>query len=127
MSKVGDVMWEAPRGTRQRETRNDERRSSKFDPHSWDSGSGAAPRAQFTTHPTRVRPAGANTLQTLLPDAGSVLAERRRGTWFGEISGASLCSMPPGEQRLTRSYARLDFAEDTRGAEMLATNHEQFA
>jgi hypothetical protein len=127
MSKVGDVLWDAQRMTRQRETQDEKRQPNKFDYHLWDIGSLAAGLAESNVNPATVRQAAANTVKALLPSTGSVLAERHRGSWFDGIGGASVYFMPPGQQRIAPSYAKLAFAKDTQWDEMLSAYHKHFA
>lgn len=126
MSKVGDALWQAQRGTQQRETQGEKRQPNKFDYHLWDIGSLAAGLAESNANPAAVRHAAENTLRVLLPGAGSVLAEGHRGAWFDGIGGASVYLMPPGQQRISQSYSKLAFAKDTQWDEMLSAYHEYF-
>lgn len=126
MSKVGEALWQAQRGTRMRESRDDKRQPSKFDFHLWDIGSLAKALADFEASPPAVKQAAANTVKALSPGAGSVLVERHRGTWFDGIAGASVYFMPPGQQRIAPSYTKVAFAQDTQWDEMLSAYHQQF-
>ena len=126
MSKVADVLWKVQADTRQHETQGGKREPNKFDYRLWDVGSLAAGLAGSNASSAPVRQAAANTVKALAPGAGSVLAEGHRGAWFDGIGGASVYLMPPKQQRIAASYARLSFAKDTQWDEMLSAYHEHF-
>jgi hypothetical protein len=125
MSKVGNVLWKVQYSTKQHETRNGERHQSKFDYHLWDLGSLAAGLVSSDVAPPEVMQAAASVAKALVPGAGCVLSERHRGSWFDGIAGTSVYLMPPGKQRISPFYSKLEFANDTRWGAMLSTYHDQ--
>lgn len=127
MSKASAVLWQVQRSTQQRETQDGKRRPNKFDYHLWDVGSVAAGLAESDEVSDLVKEAAAMTLQALAPGAGSVLVEGHRGPWFDRIGGTSVYLMPPGQQRISPSYSKLAFANDTQWDEMLTAYHEYLA
>jgi hypothetical protein len=126
MNKHGDALWRVQQGVRQRETESGKRRPSKFDYHLWDIGSLAVGLAESEAISSSLQQAAARTAQAVLPGANGVLAEGHRGAWFDGISGVSTYLIPPGQRRISPSYATLAFAKDTQWDEMLTAYHEHF-
>lgn len=126
MGQAGDVLWKVQRATRMRESQEGKRKPNKFDYHLWDIGSLAAALSASADTSTAIKQAAANMAQALLPAAGSVLAEGHRGSWFDGIGGASVYLIPPGKQRIAKSYAKLAFARETRWHDMLSAYHAHF-
>jgi Clostripain family len=126
MDKAAAAMWQVQRSTQQRETNKGKRSPNKFDYYLWDIRSLAAGLVGCDTAPDSVRETARSTVQALAASAACVLAEGHRGTWFDEIGGVSAYLMPPKQQRVSPSYAKLAFAKDTQWDEMLHAYHEYF-
>jgi hypothetical protein len=125
MGTQANALWNAQYMAEQRETRNGKRKPNKFNCHLWDIGSLAAELARSDAVAAEVQQAARDTLQTLTPSSGAVLAEGHGGDWFEGIGGISVYLMPPRQQRVSPSYAKLAFAKDTQWDEMLMAYHDQ--
>lgn len=126
INNQASLLWNAQVEASKQESRNFERKPTKFQYHLWDIASVITRLADRTTNQD-VAAAARDVVAALQPGDGAILAEGHAGEWFKGIGGLTVYMAPPNKQRISPYYKDLAFAQNAHWQQLLSAYHEQFA